>query len=205
MILFAQFNLFLRMNRKSLLATIVFSVLLIGQLKAQRFGGNPTSLKFYQLNTDTVRIIFPKGLEKQAREAAWLSHQLVRDSSASSLGNKLRKFNVVLQNQTTTSNAYVGPAPWRSEFYMMPDLSNLGSGSISWHQYLALHEFRHIEQFSNFNRTIPKIAGFFFGQEGQAVAMNLAVPDWFWEGDAVWQETMNSKQGRGRFPSFFNS
>jgi hypothetical protein len=205
MILFARFNLFLSMNRKSLIATIVFSVLLIWQLKAQRFGGNPTSLKFYQLNTDTVRIIFPKGLEKQAREAAWLSHQLVRDSFSSSLGNKLRKFNVLLQNQTTTSNAYVGPAPWRSEFYMMPDLTNIGSGALPWHQYLALHEFRHIEQFSNFDRTIPKIAGFFFGQEGKAVAMNLAVPDWFWEGDAVWQETINSKQGRGRFPSFFNS
>ena len=205
MILFHQFNLFLSMNRKPLIATIVFFVFVICQIKAQRFGGNPTSLKFYQLNTDTVRIIFPKGLEKQAREAAWLSHQLVRDSLSSSLGNTLRKFNVVLQNQTTTSNAYVGPAPWRSEFYMMPDLTNLGSGAVPWHQYLALHEFRHIEQFSNFDRTIPKIAGFFFGQEGKAVAMNLAVPEWFWEGDAVWQETINSKQGRGRFPSFFNS
>ncbi|NCU03509.1 MAG: hypothetical protein GXC73_05930 [Chitinophagaceae bacterium] len=129
----------------------------------------------------------------------------MRDSNAASLGNKLRKFNVVLQNQTTTSNAYVGPAPWRSEFYMMPDLSNLGSGSIPWHQYLTLHEFRHVEQFSNFNRAIPKIAGVFFGQEGQAVAMNLAVPEWFWEGDAVWQETETSRQGRGRLPLFYNS
>ncbi len=171
---------------------------------AQVFGGNPTSLKFYQLNTDTVRIIFPKSLEKQAREVAWLQHQLVKNNPAS-LGMQHRKFNVVLQNQTTQSNAYVGPAPWRSEFYMMPDLSNLQSGAIPWHQYLALHEFRHVEQFSNFNRTIPKLAGVFFGQEGQAVAMNLAVPEWFWEGDAVWQETMSSEQGRGRLPSFFNS
>ncbi|WP_144887728.1 TolB family protein [Lacibacter cauensis] len=171
---------------------------------AQVFGGNPASLKFYQLNTDTVRIIFPKSLEKQAREVAWLQHQLVKHNPAS-LGMQHREFNVVLQNQTTTSNAYVGPAPWRSEFYMMPDLNNLESGALPWHRYLALHEFRHVEQFSNFNRTIPKLAGVFFGQEGQAVAMNLSVPDWFWEGDAVWQETMSSTQGRGRLPSFFNA
>lgn len=171
---------------------------------AQIFGGNPTSLKFYQLNTDTVRIIFPKSLEKQAREVAWLQHQLVKGNAAP-LGVQHRKFNVVLQNQTTASNAYVGAAPWRSEFYMMPDLSNLQTGAVPWHQYLALHEFRHVEQFSNFNRTIPKLAGAFFGQEGQAVAMNLAVPEWFWEGDAIWQETIDSEQGRGRLPSFFNS
>jgi hypothetical protein len=171
---------------------------------AQVFGGNPTSLKFYQLNTDSVRIIFPKSLEKQAREVAWLQHQLIKNNPVS-LGMQHRKFNVVLQNQTTASNAYVGPAPWRSEFYMMPDLNNLESGALPWHRYLALHEFRHVEQFSNFNRTIPKLAGVFFGQEGQAVAMNLAVPEWFWEGDAVWQETMSSEQGRGRLPSFFNA
>ncbi|RXK61919.1 hypothetical protein ESA94_02600 [Lacibacter luteus] len=186
---------------------LIFSFLLFvfaAKTNAQVFGGNPTSLKFYQLTTDTVRVIFPKSLEKQAREVAWLQHQLVKNNPAA-LGTQHRKFNVVLQNQTTASNAYVGPAPWRSEFYMMPDLNNLQSGALPWHRYLALHEFRHVEQFSNFNRTIPKLAGVFFGQEGQAVAMNLAVPEWFWEGDAVWQETMSSEQGRGRLPSFFNS
>lgn len=194
--------LFLRMKTKFLFVILLFCT--AATTNAQVFGGNPASLKFYQLNTDTVRIIFPKSLEKQAREVAWLQHQLVKNNSAS-LGMQHRKFNVVLQNQTTTSNAYVGPAPWRSEFYMMPDLNNLESGALPWHRYLALHEFRHVEQFSNFNRTIPKLAGVFFGQEGQAVAMNLSVPDWFWEGDAVWQETMSSTQGRGRLPSFFNA
>lgn len=194
--------LFLSMKRNIL---FVFLFGCIGfSANAQMFGGNPTSLKFYQLNTDTVRVIFPKSLEKQAREVAWLQHQLVKGNGAT-LGAQHRKFNVVLQNQTTASNAYVGAAPWRSEFYMMPDLSSLQSGALPWHQYLALHEFRHVEQFSNFNRTIPKLAGIFFGQEGQAVAMNLAVPEWFWEGDAIWQETMSSQQGRGRLPSFFNS
>ena len=77
---------------------ILFVYILFGQqLHAQVFGGNQPSLKFYQLNTDTVRIIFPKALEKQAREIAWLTHQLAKDAPGS-LGNKNRKYDIVLQN-----------------------------------------------------------------------------------------------------------
>jgi len=184
--------------------TVVLLLLIGSESSAQVFGGNPPSLKLYQLNTDTVRIIFPKALEKEAREVAWLSHQLAKNPPAS-LGTKLRKFDIVLQGQTTSSNAYVGPAPWRSDFFMMPDLHNLSASSLNWHQSLTIHEFRHVEQFSNFNKVIPKIAGVFLGQEGQFLGMGAAVPDWFWEGDAVWQETMNTTQGRGRLPDFFNS
>src|SRR5678816_3069728 len=43
-----------------------------------------------------------------------------------------------------------------------------------------------------------------FGQEGQALANSLSIPDWFFEGDAVYQETLLSDQGRGRLPFFFN-
>ncbi|NCU03508.1 MAG: hypothetical protein GXC73_05925 [Chitinophagaceae bacterium] len=53
------------MNRKYAFVTIVLCLAFIAGVNAQRFGGNPASLKFYQLNTDTVRIIFPKGLESR--------------------------------------------------------------------------------------------------------------------------------------------
>lgn len=173
-------------------------------LKAQVFGGNPPSLKFYQLSTDSVRVIFPKSLEKEAREVAWTAHELYKNNPAS-LGNKLRKFNIVLQNQTTQSNAYVGIAPYRSEYYMMPGLNNVSDGSIPWHLSLAVHEHRHMEQMANFNRTIPKILNVFLGQQGTALGFGAAVPNWFFEGDAVWQETMVTQQGRGRLPVFFNA
>ncbi|MFM7839759.1 MAG: hypothetical protein ACKO6K_09340, partial [Chitinophagaceae bacterium] len=42
------------------------------------------------------------------------------------------------------------------------------------------------------------------GELGQSLANNAAVPNWFWEGDAVYQETWASEQGRGRLPYFFN-
>jgi hypothetical protein len=43
-----------------------------------------------------------------------------------------------------------------------------------------------------------------FGEEGFALASNAAIPDWFFEGDAVYNETILSEQGRGRLPQFMN-
>ena len=71
-------------------------------------------------------------------------------------------------------------------------------------QTLAVHEYRHVHQYSNFNRGLSKIASVLFGQEGQAAFNAIAIPDWFFEGDAVHSETIGTTQGRGRAPSFFN-
>jgi hypothetical protein len=183
---------------------IILFIICADVSKAQVFGGNPSSLKFYQINTDTVRIIFPKALEKEAKEVAWTVHQLNKSNPAP-LGNKLKKFDLVLQNQTLQSNAYVRIAPYRSEYYMMPPLHNVIDGSIPWHLSLAVHEHRHMEQLANFNRSVPKLLHLFLGQEGTALGFGAAVPDWFFEGDAVWQETIVTQQGRGRLPNFFNA
>lgn len=205
MILFLdRVHLFLRMIKTYYFFSFFFLVIFSIPSKAQVFGGNPTALKFQQINTDTVRVIFPKSLELKAREIVWLTHELTKNTPAP-LGGKFKKFNIVLQNQTTESNAYVAPAPWRSEFFMMPDLSNLSQTSLSWHQTLAIHEHRHLQQFANFKRGPQKLAGAILGQEGQVLLMGVAVPDWFWEGDAVWQETVATQQGRGRLPNFFNA
>jgi hypothetical protein len=189
---------------KTSLLLCAISFFCVTSTKGQVFGGNPPSQKFYQLNTDTIRIVFPKALEKQAREIAWLTHELAKNAPGS-LGGKHRKYDVVLQNLTTESNAYVGIAPYRSEFFMMPELNNVSDGALPWHISLGIHEHRHIQQFSNFNKTIPKLLNVFLGQEGAALGMGTAIPNWFWEGDAVWQETVTTKQGRGRLPFFFNS
>ena len=41
-----------------------------------------------------------------------------------------------------------------------------------------------------------------FGENGRALANAAAIPDWFFEGDAVYNETLMSTQGRGRLPYF---
>jgi hypothetical protein len=170
---------------------------------AQVFGGNPSSIKWKQINTDTARVIFPEGLESSARRVASIIHD-IHSNHSSPLGNKVRKVNIVLQNLSTVSNAYVGLGPYRSEFYLMAPQNSFELGGQSWLDNLSLHEYRHVLQYSNFNVGLAKGLTILFGQQGQAVANSAAVPDYFFEGDAVFNETSLSRQGRGRIPYFFN-
>jgi len=176
---------------------------------SQQFGGNPPSQKWKQINTDSAKIIFPAGMDSQANRVASIVHYLAANSSAGpgsiSLGSQLKKINIVLQNQTTIPNAYVQLGPSRSEFFLSPDMYNFGQGSIPWPDQLALHEYRHVQQFNNFNNGLSKLMKTLFGQEGYALAINASIPDWFYEGDAVYNETVLSNQGRGRLPLFMNA
>jgi hypothetical protein len=186
---------------------VFFSVCIIisNILVAQQFSGHPPSTRWKQLKTDTVRVIFPAGLqlETQAAAIAKTAHALGRLTS-NSIGNQLQPISIVLQPRTTISNGYVGLGPWRSEFYLTPRQNSFELGSLPWAHQLALHEYRHIQQYNNFNKGLSAVMGVLFGQEGRALANSAAVPNWFWEGDAVYQETAMSNQGRGRLPFFFN-
>jgi hypothetical protein len=150
-----------------------------------------------------VRILFPKGLDKQALEVASISNQLLKQPPGT-LGGKVKPISVVLQNLSVQSNAYVGLAPRRSEFFLRPEFSNLQLSSLPWHRLLAIHETRHIHQYDAFNKGMPLVLRSLLGEQGALVGMNAVVPGWFWEGDAVWLESVVTPQGRGRLPSFFN-
>ena len=180
-----------------------FLLLPLTKASAQQFGGNPPSHKWQQINTDSARVIFAVGLDSQANRVASIVHYLAAQKPIA-LGNQLQKINIVLQNQTIIPNAYVQLGPFRSEFFLTPDMNNFGQGSISWGDQLAVHEYRHVQQFNNFNNGLSKLMKTLFGQEGYSLAVNTAIPDWFYEGDAVFNETVLTKQGRGRLPLFMN-
>lgn len=173
-------------------------------LFGQRFGGTPPSVHWKQINTDSVRIIFPDGLDSQAQRIATVIHYEAATRPVP-LGQEVRKINIVLQNQTTIANGYVSLGPYRSEFYLTPSINNFELGSISWPDQLAIHEYRHVQQFNNFHNGLSDIMYYLFGQEGYALAINASIPDWFYEGDAVYNETILSRQGRGRLPLFMNA
>ena len=184
--------------------SIVLGVFLLLQIfvNAQQFGGHPPSTKWNQINTDTARIIFQRGLDSQAQRVASVIHHLAANNST--LGSTVRKIDIVLQNQTTIANGYVGLGPYRSEFFLTPAPNNFDLGTIPWADALALHEYRHVQQFNNFRKGISNLFYYLFGEEGYALASNAAIPDWFFEGDAVYTETVHSRQGRGRIPFFLN-
>lgn len=187
--------------RKSLFLAFLISNCSV--IFAQQFGGHPPSTRWRQVNTDSVRVIFPAGLERSGKEVAGIIHRIGQQPQGL-LGNRLRKISIVLQPNTTISNGYVGLGPWRSEFLLTPPQNSFQLGSLQWEQSLALHEYRHIEQYANFRKGISKLAYILFGEQAQDLVNSAAVPNWFFEGDAVYQETILSPQGRGRVPAFFN-
>ncbi|HZF62841.1 MAG TPA: hypothetical protein VEZ55_00060, partial [Chitinophagaceae bacterium] len=78
-------------------------------------------------------------------------------------------------------------------------------GNIPWFEHLAIHEYRHVQQFNNFNRGLTRAFNVVLGQEGRALANAAAIPNWFFEGDAVHSETALTPQGRGRLPYFLSN
>lgn len=171
---------------------------------SQVFGGDPASIKWKQINTSSSRVIFAKGLDSVATRITNII-SFIKNPTQKTIGNQTKKINIVLQNQTTVSNAYVSLGPFRSEFFLTPDQNSFEMGSLPWPDQLTIHEYRHVEQYNNFNVGLSKVMRTIFGEEGQALANNAAIPNWFYEGDAVYNETNLSQQGRGNLPEFFNA
>lgn len=188
----------------SVLLGIAFCLHLPIRAKAQQFGGNRPSTQWRQMNSDTARVIFPEGLDSVARKVAGYVSGLARQKPFS-LGNKLNKIEIVLQNQPVITNGYVAQGPFRSEFYIMPSADNYDPSSLSWPTQLTVHEYRHVHQYNNFDNGISAVMKKLFGQEGYALAVNAAVPNWFFEGDAVFSETALAPHGRGTLPFFLKA
>lgn len=194
------------MRRKFLLYTAItiLQAFVASMLFAQQFGGNPPSLKWRQLKTDSVNVLFPKGADSAALHVAAIIAQL-QGTSPYSLGSQLENPPIILQTETTNSNGYVGLGPYRSEFFLSAPMDVMDLGSIDWASTLALHEYRHVIQYNNINKGITRIVGRILGDNARALFSDMAVPNWFFEGDAVFNETLHSNQGRGRLPRFMNT
>ncbi|HEU4472752.1 MAG TPA: hypothetical protein VFR58_16775, partial [Flavisolibacter sp.] len=171
--------------------------------QAQQFGAFPPSTRWKQIDNDTARVIFSRGADWQASRIATLIRRAAADTPLS-LGAGLRKVNVVLHNRTTLANGYVALGPFRSEFYLVPGFNLFDQGNTPWYEQLALHEYRHVQQYNNFRHGLSKGFYYLFGEQGLALANAMTVPDWFFEGDAVHTETALSRQGRGRLPYFLS-
>ena len=190
----------------SLSKILVFTGLVLmihSKSEAQVFGGNPPSIKWKQINTPLSRVIIPQNLDSTGERITNII-QFISGPTQKTIGNKSRKINLLIQNQTTISNAYVGLGPFRGEFLITPLQNSFELGSLPWPDQLAIHEFRHVEQYNNFNVGLSKVMHDIFGEEGQAFANNATIPNWFFEGDAVYNETNVSRQGRGRLPFFYD-
>lgn len=190
------------MSYKYVLASILLFICPYHLSEAQEFGGHPPTIKWYQINTDHIRLIFPQGQDEEAMRITNLIHYL-NQNNLESVGSKTKKIDLVLQTSQVISNGYVSLMPFRSELFATPFQNNHMLGSGDFLDLLAIHEYRHTLQFTNANRGATKFFHLISGQPGWTGLMNLSIPNWYFEGDAVMEETVLSSSGRGRTPDFF--
>ncbi|NJO02275.1 MAG: hypothetical protein HC880_11820 [Bacteroidia bacterium] len=170
------------------------------QVPSNRLGLNPLRLRWNQIHTDKVRVIFPEGLESQGQRVANVVHYL-QENHRESIGDRFQEVNILLQNQTTIPNGFVTVGPFRSEFLVTPP-QFLTSGPGDWIDMLAIHEYRHVQQFANTRRGITELGRAILGSWVWGGMAGTALPRWYWEGDAVGTETALTQAGRGRVPEF---
>ncbi len=170
---------------------------------AQIFGGTAPRIHWKKIVIPKATIIYPNGIDSVAMKVA---SDILRINQApqKNIGSKRKKINIILRNSGLVSNGYVALSPFRSEFYLTPLQNPFELGSLPWPDMLSVHEYRHLEQYSNFDVGLSHTLRSIFGQSGQAFANAASVPDWFFEGDAVYQETNFTRQGRGALPYFYN-
>ena len=163
-------------------------------------GTDPASLKWKQIKTPIVRLVFEESMQEHALQLAAYMDSMAPHIS-SSLNYTPKRIDLLLHNQTPTANGFVTWAPRRSEFFTIPAQNNV---STDWLEHLAIHEYRHVVQISKLNSGFTKYAGYLIGQHAVGAVVGIYLPLWWLEGDAVLTETTLSKSGRGRSFDFNN-
>ena len=179
---------------------ITLTSILILVIQNKIFAQNPPSIHWKQLTSKHFNIIYPQGCDSIAKESAkYLEKAYIVDTTT--YKTSIHKTDIFLFTEKTTSNAYSRLAPRQMIWYTTPS-PNVNLSLTPWLKLLSIHEFRHIVQFKAFDKGIPHILSFLFGQYGLGFGENYIIPSWFWEGDAVYNETIYSNNGRGRISDF---
>lgn len=158
------------------------------------------AINWSSIESDDFKVVFPSHMEKKANYVLNLL-EFYKDQVQETYDKKTSKYTILIRSELAQPNGYVTLAPKRSEWYSASAIAPFVS-SLEWYQSLAVHEYRHMVQFDYIKR--PRVTWGYnlFGEFGQAVLMAITAPPWYFEGDAVWTETVYSNAGRGRSPRF---
>ncbi|MFO7369936.1 MAG: hypothetical protein R6X09_06680 [Bacteroidales bacterium] len=179
-----------------LLAALLYPVMLTGQFYST--GSAPASHKWNEISTDHYRIIFPRGLLEEADSLVREMEYYLPHTLNNFAPSWKRKTNVILHNTSVLSNGYVTLAPRRMELVLTPPQDSYAQ---KWTSQLVVHESRHVAQLSSLNQGFTRYLNWIGGEIGPGM-VSAQMPTWFYEGDAVYNETRLSEAGRGRIPGF---
>lgn len=176
-----------------LLARVSYS-----QIPANPLGLTPAKVKWSQIHTDKVKVVFPRTMDSVGQNIAALVHELWQ-ADQPAIGAQREKISIFINPFSILSNGQVTVGPFRSEFKVRtPQFKN----TLDWVKDLTIHEYQHVKQFANASQGITGLARHTFGSWAWGGFAATALPRWFWEGDAVAAETGLTAAGRGREPAF---
>ncbi len=186
------------MKKKLLLLLLCLIPLVRAGAQYYNTGQDPASLKWLQIQTPHFRVIYPDNFNSLAAKYARLLEESYDTLSVLYPGAKTR-IPVIIHNYSMESNGYVTWAPRRMELYPLPGQENLPEDPA---KSLTVHETAHVLQLASLNKKgFGKVLGYIFGE--QIVALSaLEIPQWAFEGDAVYAETVTGLSGRGRSNAF---
>ncbi|MFM6926936.1 MAG: hypothetical protein ACKOX6_00640 [Bdellovibrio sp.] len=183
----------------------LLSVILAGSAvnahAALDFTQSSPSIKWHSISNEAVRVIYPDVLGAESIYVANLVEHYSHFVGQTYGIKKPQKFDLVIRPEMSQPNGFVALAPRRSEWFASSMYMPL-VGSTEWYQTLAIHEYRHVNQFDFYNRDASQILYYLMGDMGRNLSVFLALPSWYFEGDAVWAETKYTDGGRGRSPRF---
>ncbi len=148
---------------------------------------------------DYAKIIYPAG---NVYDAARLGYAMrhVYEADTVNMRAHPRRMPIIISPTSCTSNGYTTMLPYKMFLYTKPTDYGEMCG-MYWYQNLLSHEFRHITQYAQFNKGLTRLAHCVLGGNGWA-GLQYSVPQWYYEGDAVYAETVTSTSGRGRSALF---
>lgn len=181
--------------------TVLFNNLLIDKSFAQiNLMQSDSTIKWLEIRSDNFKLIFPDYLEAKAQYTLNLLEHY-RPLVTASYQSQPKLLTIIIRPEMAAPNGFVTLAPRRSEWFNNASITPL-VGSLEWFQSLAIHEYRHIVQYDYLSQGNTKWGYYLFGEGVLGFLINIVMPTWYFEGDAVWAETTLSNAGRGRSPRF---
>ena len=187
---------------------IIYILMLLPMVAGAQFyvtGDDPGRLRWYSMDTDNFRIIYPEGNDSLAKVYGGNLEKyrlpVSRTSGYFPGGSGKLRMPVVLHTWNT-SNGSVAWAPKRMDLFTVP--SAYDPEALPWEKMLAIHESRHVSQMQFGMTQSMKPFNWFFGEMFNVLVSVLYPNISTMEGDAVIMETAYSKSGRGRTSDFLN-
>lgn len=179
------------------ISTLLLSLQAIAQVSIMQ---GSSSIEWKKIENEYFEIVYPSKLKDKAD---YILSQLnyFRPIVNKSYGISPKKISIVLRSEMAEPNGFVTLAPRRSEWYASHSITPL-VGGLNWYQSLAVHEYRHVVQLDHLNQGYTRWGYALFGEQVLGFLINVVMPNWYFEGDAVWAETAYSDAGRGRSPRF---